>query len=81
MAVQRRRSGSRGPAATDGLRGSGRPRSLQEASAKVTEGLRGCKDHRRRGITEAELLTHDDGRGGIPVMPGCRAPMLGSRSF
>jgi hypothetical protein len=47
----------------------------------MTEGLRGCEDHRRRGITEAELLTRDDGRGGIPVMPGSRALMLGSRSF
>jgi hypothetical protein len=47
----------------------------------MTEGLRGCKDHRRRGITEAELLTRDYGRGGIPVMPGSKAPMLGSRSF
>jgi hypothetical protein len=81
MAVRRRRSGSRGPVATDRLRGSGRPRSLQEAPAKMTEGLRGCEDHRRQGITEAELLTRDDGRGGIPVMPGSRAPMLGSRSF
>jgi hypothetical protein len=41
--------------------------------AKMTEGLRGCKDHRRRGITEAELLTRDDGRGRNPVMPGSRA--------
>jgi hypothetical protein len=48
---------------------------------KMTEGSRECKHRRRRGITEAELLTRDDGRDGIPVMPRSRAPMPGSRSF